>query len=332
MQPYDGSFNFYFLNGDLYHINLNNLKMDYNLAVLALMKPEQHFNNLGSYLAGLIEGDGSIYTPKDKLQDENHKLKPNSAFIEVVFHKKDLDLARYIMNLLDGGYLLDSSNYSRLIIKKKKSLLRLIHLINGEMRTPKIKALHRQILWCNKKWGLNIPLGSISLVPIHKNAWLSGFMDADGSFYFNWLYSKKGNPTSLQYYVRLSQKSTHLIRSGPYEGTYSNYVHMQSIADFLDIKLIEYKRNRTTYIENGYLIRTAKISSNYLMQSYFLKYPLFSYKYVCIPIFNKLYNFQVNKSYKKLENIQLFKELKLEMTSHSNSLHLNHLIQNLYFT
>lgn len=33
---------------------------------LSLIKLEKDINNLGSYLAELIEGDGSIYTPNSK--------------------------------------------------------------------------------------------------------------------------------------------------------------------------------------------------------------------------------------------------------------------------
>lgn len=157
-------------------------------------------------------------------------------------------------------------------------------------------------------------------------------MDADGSFYLNWLYTKKGVPTSLQYYVRLTQKSSYLIRTGPFAGSISNSIHMHSIANLLDSSLISYERKRQLYIEKGYLVRTAKILSNYIMSSYFLKYPLFSYKYVCLPVFIELYDIQVNKKYKILETLDKLNELKLEMKNHSNSSHENHIIKKFYLT
>ena len=80
------------------------------------------------------------------------------------------------------------------------------------MRTPKIEALHQMINWCNENhyYGINIetkiiPLG-LDFSPIESNNWLSGFIDGDGSFYLNWLYDKKNLPTSLQYYMRISQR------------------------------------------------------------------------------------------------------------------------------
>ena len=44
-----------------------------------------------------------------------------------------------------GGNLLIKENYCILIIKKKSSVLKIINLINGSMRTPKIEALHQMI-------------------------------------------------------------------------------------------------------------------------------------------------------------------------------------------
>jgi len=325
--PLNDSFNFNSIFHTTFYFDFYTLNTG-----LSLIKLEKDINNLGSYLAGLIEGDGSIYTPNSKYSKLNTQTSSNTPSIEIVFSKNDVILANYIINLLGGGYLVESSNYSRLFIKKRIALLRLINLINGEMRTPKIKALHRQILWCNTNWNLSIPLLSICIVPLAENAWLSGMMDADGSFYLNWLYTKKGVPTSLQYYVRLTQKSSYLIRTGPFAGSISNSIHMHSIANLLDSSLISYERKRQLYIEKGYLVRTAKISSNYIMSSYFLKYPLFSYKYVCLPVFIELYDIQVNKKYKNLETLDKLNELKLEIKNHSNSSHENHIIKFFYLT
>jgi hypothetical protein len=71
------------------------------------------------------------------------------------------------------------------------------------MRTPKIEALYRMIKWYNLNYNTNLPLLSIDYSPIQNNSWLAGFIDADGSFYFNWFFDKKKLPTSLQYYMRI---------------------------------------------------------------------------------------------------------------------------------
>jgi hypothetical protein len=97
-------------------------------------------NQLNSYLAGLIEGDGSIYTPL------NNKIKA-LPHIEIAFDIRDLLLFEKIKENLGGGFITIRNNgqSGRLTIKKQAILLKLINLINGHMRTPKIEALYRLI-------------------------------------------------------------------------------------------------------------------------------------------------------------------------------------------
>jgi hypothetical protein len=127
-------------------------------------------NNLGPYLAGLIEGDGHIYTPSSYRDKNGKKNTPSfrprangpgtesrfspgpegagaKASIEICFDIKDLPLFIKIKEILEGGYIAIRPNNKsgRLFIKKKVILLKLINLINGHMRTPKIEALHRII-------------------------------------------------------------------------------------------------------------------------------------------------------------------------------------------
>ena len=51
------------------------------------------------------------------------------------------------------------------------------------MRTPKIYALYNLIDWLNLKFeDINIPKKYINNSPLDSNAWLSGFIEADGHF------------------------------------------------------------------------------------------------------------------------------------------------------
>jgi len=63
------------------------------------------------------------------------------------------------------------------------------------MRTPKIEALYRMISWCNLNYNSNINLLPLDYSLINSNSWLSGYIDADGTFFLNWLFDKKGSPT-----------------------------------------------------------------------------------------------------------------------------------------
>lgn len=140
-------------------------------------------SNLSSYLAGLIESDGSIIVP-------GVNIKSYKPFFEIVFHSEDIGLAEILQSVIGGNLQIRSENHCRLIIKKQKEVIKVIHLINGNMRTPKIEALYRMINWCNNyHYGVKpgteiIPLG-LDLSPLQSNNWLSGYIDGDGSFYFN---------------------------------------------------------------------------------------------------------------------------------------------------
>jgi len=106
--------------------------------------------NFPSYLSGLIEGDGSIIVPGINI----NSYKP---YFEIVFHIRDLIIAEYI-KLKIGGNIYIKENYCYLRVKNLNSVLKIIHLINGHMRTPKIEALSRMIEWYNQKLNLKLKL------------------------------------------------------------------------------------------------------------------------------------------------------------------------------
>lgn len=75
------------------------------------------------------------------------------------------------------------------------------------MRTPKIEALHRLIDWLNQKdVEENILKKKLDSSPIESNAWLPGFIEADGNFYINFKVNERKTASHLKYYMRLTQK------------------------------------------------------------------------------------------------------------------------------
>ena len=123
----------------------------------------------------------------------------------------------------------------------------LISLINDSMKTPKIEAFHRMIESFNQKYNLRIiPLG-LNHSPIQNSAWLSRLIDADGSFYINWLFDKKGLPTNLQYYMKVLQCKKYHKTNCLFNISY--FYIMQKISKFLSVPLHFLNRER----KNGYL-------------------------------------------------------------------------------
>ena len=104
-------------------------------------------SELGSYLAGLIESDGSIIVPKDKT---------NTPSIKIVFNIKDKPLADCLMETLGSGSIQPASYNSVLyVVRGKLGIIKIVYLINGEFKTPKIEALHRLVDWINNNPNYN---------------------------------------------------------------------------------------------------------------------------------------------------------------------------------
>ena len=112
-----------------------------NINYKTLIKNENykdHVNISGSYLAGLIEGDGYI------------TITNNRVILGITFNLKDLPLARFLLaNLGQGSIVKRSGNSVELRFHAKSTLLTIINLINGEFKTPKIVMLHKLIDFCN---------------------------------------------------------------------------------------------------------------------------------------------------------------------------------------
>jgi hypothetical protein len=116
-----------------------------NRKIFVSSNNENKFNldQLGSYLAGLIEGDGHIYVPPFPLQGQRKR----NAFIRLTFNKNDLPLAEKLLKTIGHGYIQSQLDYGvyRLVIANQEGLIKVVNLINGKFRTPKIEGLHNLI-------------------------------------------------------------------------------------------------------------------------------------------------------------------------------------------
>jgi hypothetical protein len=64
-----------------------------------------------------------------------------------------------------------------------EGLKRVVSLINGYMRSPKIGALYQLIDCLNRQDPTaNLPKQPLDTSPVESNAWLAGFLDSDGCF------------------------------------------------------------------------------------------------------------------------------------------------------
>jgi len=218
-------------------------------------------------LTGLIEGDGTIITPKTLI---NPQGKLNYPAIQIVFHLKDLPLALLVQKELGVGSLSRKKGVNAYIltINSYEGILLVVSLLNGNMRTPKVYSLYALIDFLNETKGTNIEKHSVSIEPIDSNPWLSGFIEADASFQVRTTLS--GKYSKFECKLEISQRR--LDHKG-----YDNIYFLSYIAKFLET---EVKKIRSDKPKPEYRVRTTNLKGNIKAKNYLLQFPLFGTKYL----------------------------------------------------
>ena len=108
----------------------------------------------------------------------------NYPSIQIIFHLKDLPLALLIQKELGHGSFSIKKGINAYIytVNNTVGLLFLVNILNGNMKTKKIYTLHRLIYWYNKYRGTYLEKKKLNTDCMTSNAWLSGFIEADGHF------------------------------------------------------------------------------------------------------------------------------------------------------
>jgi len=264
--------------GNLLDLNLLRFLRDYTPELICCnVLPFSQVNNLNYkdlsnlnfsyYLTGLIEGDGSIITPKT---ERSVKGRINYPSIQIVFNLKDLPLALMIQKEIKNGslsrkkgvnaYVLTINNYNGLIL--------LISLINGNMRTPKIYSLYNLIDWLNLKKENYIPKKPLNNSSLNSNAWLSGFIEAEGKFAVRITITSKYPKVECKF--ELSQ--TQIDHKGQ-----NNLDFLEIIAKFLlsSVKIIRVNKPNPEY-----RVRTTSLNGNLILENYLNTFSLFGSKYL----------------------------------------------------
>ena len=235
---------------------------------------------LAPYLAGLIEGDGCII-----VHDKNTKAKKYRPKIIITFNLTDKPLAEKLSCVLKVGKVISKPNAGHIILQilAKDEVLKVINLINGYMRTPKIEALHRAIHWINENDKSSIPCLGLDLSSIESNSWLAGFTDADGNFSIT-VYNRKKNGqflrTNVQTFFRIEVKQNTNKEVTSDQGGNSFFFILNKIAEFLTVNL--YTRTREVGDKKYYafMVIAHNFRSHDIVRKYFDAFPLYSSKYL----------------------------------------------------
>lgn len=267
--------------------------------------------NLGHYLAGLIEGDGTIIVPS-RIRSPKGKLYYPS--IQVVFHLKDLPLALTILKAIGQGSLkrVKRAQAYILSINSLPGVVKVVELINGKMRTPKVVALHRLITWLNLNRDYNFPLLPVDTSPLESNAWFAGFVEADGSFYIRTTES----PLKLAPQFVLEQR-----KESPTNGNYQEI--MEALAHFLlsNLKSLQRKGKGTSF-----RVRTSLLAGNLVLISYLTSFPLFGSKRLDYFDWCQSVELVAKGNHKTTQALAAMKELKTNMNYNRTFFTWEHLV------
>ena len=268
--------------------------------------------NFSSYLAGLIEGDGSIIVPKS---ERSLKGKLNYPSIQITFNLRDFPLALIIQQKLRHGSLNRKKGVNAyiLIINNFEGLFLIVNIINGYMRTPKINSLFKLIDWLNNRFNLKIDKLSLDHSFIGSNSWLAGFIDADGNFSVR--TTIKSVYPKIECKFELSQRQIDHNKQ-------SNFSFLSIIANFLNTTV---KEIRITKPKPEYRVRTVNIKGNLTLINYLDKFPLFSSKILNYKDWLKVFGYFKIKEHTKPESIKEIIKIKSKMNDKRTEFNWDHL-------
>lgn len=258
-------------------------------------------NKFNSWLAGLIEGDGTLVTPNARRTIDGKKNYPH---IQIAFNVKDLELAKRIIMVVGCGSIFIDKNTVRLSWWKQEEIINVINRINGNMRTPKILRLHKMIEWYNEE-GSTIEKKEVDLTPIGENSWLSGMAEADSNF--NVILIKRGNSYRVQRHWRLevSQKTVYGSHQGEWIAQVSVYIDSSVLSRHREANFTN-DGSSPGKIYSSFTTIAHSEKSIKRIEEYLEKNPLYSSKYLdymdwksCGQIIEKS-----TENYKKIQQIK----------------------------
>lgn len=278
--------------------------------------------SLGPYLAGLIEADGSI-----AVQDKDSKVKVYRPMIIIVFNLSDKPLADRLATITEAGTVYHKQNAGYVLwqIRKKQDVIKIIQLINGYMRTPKIEALNRAIVWFNENNDSSIDCLPIDYTPIDSNSWLAGFTDGDGNFSITLTdRKKKGKITNkrVQTFFRLESRQNY-HRGDAAANSY--FTILSIIAEYLKVNVYSRTRQQKEKLFYAFMVMAHSHVSHIKVRTYFDNFPLYSSKYLSYKDWCRVQDIRANADILTKEQIEEIKNIKSQFNSKRKVYDFNHL-------
>lgn len=271
-------------------------------------------NNLASYLAGLFEGDGHIW-----IQNHKGKKAHNPRFC-ITFGLKNQPLAKKLLCIIKSGFIRYKSkdNACVLVVSPVVGLKKIVNLINGQLKTPKIYQLYNLIDWLNKNHSADINKLSLNTDSLENSSWLSGFVDADGSFSVQYTKTEEGaKKRKITCRLRIEQRILDPITNDSY------FYILNQISLFLNCKLLTRTQKSTN---NTYYTLTASSKvSLHIIINYFNKYPLYSSKHLDYKDWEKVAYMILNNQHYTEQDINTAELVRSQMNTKRTDFNWYHL-------
>ena len=301
-------------------------KNSFDFADYASVKPE-HISEINiSFLIwfiGFVEGDGSFWT-RDSNVSSQFKINSQTkrAEFEIVQVIENIQLLKYIRTNLGFGRVITFEKngffYCRFYTSERKNIIRLIVLFNGNFILKKRQS--QFLKWfeeLNRLWELRIQEKLFSSKISLKNAWLSGFSDADAGFYTNVNTNFRGSKKPKgDYYVKFVTKFYITQRD-------ESSVLQEILNLFGSTKKITTITNGTnSFLYNRIEIQNAESTEKII--SYFQKFPLKSnrkidyFRWVRVHAYKNMHIVATEKAAAKLARLVLSLEEPLFIESAEN--------------
>jgi group I intron endonuclease len=278
--------------------------------------------NLGSYLAGLFEGDGHIWIQKKK------GSKTHNPRFCITFGLKNEALCQKLLNIIGSGFIRykHGENACVLVVSPVVGLKKIVNFINGELKTPKIHQLHSLIDWLNKNHNAQLEKLPLNKDNLENSGWLSGYVDADGSFSVQYTKTEDGaKKRKISCRLRIEQRMLDPITNESY------YDILNQICLFLNCNLCTRTQIRGERSYGYYSLCANNNISLRIILDYFQKYPLFSTKYLEYKDWERVVNYKFSGEYLNEEIGKLILELKAGMNNNRKIFNWDHL-NNFYTT
>lgn len=259
-------------------------------------------NQLGYYLAGLIDGDGYFHKHKN--------------YLTISYNLKDIIVAEWLKDQIGYGIIkkLNNKNYISYKISDIEGLLKVLELINGKLKTKiKYDQVNKNLLKKNEE--LNKKFiernGKFKMGDMYDfdNYWLAGYIDADGSFQIKIIDRINRTLPEIRLKLQIAQIDKNLL----------NYIKLY-ICESKDISEIDNlkgcyigKRIQKPNKKISYYLETTSFNRNKFIIEYLEKYKIISYKKENYKNYKEVYMLIMDKQHLVTNGINKIRKIKERM-------------------